>query len=100
MGAIAKGRLKLIKRLLNQGVDVNVSSEYGDTSLRLSFEQEYFDLEMSNLIVRMLIAAGTNINETYNETYDETPLLCFQVLEVEACRFSNDHYEEKWWLII
>ncbi len=100
LGAIAKGRLKLVQRLLNQGVDVNVSSEYGDTPLRLSFEQDYFDPELSNLIVRMLIAAGTDINETYNETYDGTPLLCFQVLEAEARRFSDDHYEEKWWLII
>lgn len=96
LGAIAKGRLKLIKRLLNQGVGVNVSSEYGDTPLRLLFEQEYFDPEMTNLILPTLIAAGTNINETYNGT----PLLCFQILEAEACRFFDDHYDEKWWLII
>lgn len=39
----------------------------------------------------MLIVAKMNINETYKKT----SLLCFQVLEVEAYRFSNDHYDEK-----
>jgi len=80
---------------LNQKVDVNVLNEYENTSLQLSFKQNYFDLKISNFIVRMLIVAKTNINETYNKTYNETSLLCFQILEIEAHKFFDDHYKKK-----
>lgn len=96
LGAIATSRCKLIKRLLDQEANVNVTNEYGETPLRLSFEQDYFNPEVSNVILRMLIAAGVDINETY----EGTPFLCSQVLKAEACTSSEDHSEEKWWHII
>jgi len=95
LGAVATGRCKLIQRLLNQGADANVTNEYGETLLRLSFEQEYFNPEVSHIILRMLIAAGIDINETY----EGTPFLCLQALEAEACSSSEDHRDERWWQI-
>lgn len=91
LGVVATGRCKLIQRLLNQGVDTNKTNEYEETLLRLSFEQEYFNSEVSHIILRMLIAVGIDINETY----EETSFLCLQALEAEACSFSKDHHDER-----
>jgi len=99
LGAVATGRIHLVKRLLNQGAKVNVTTKDGETPLRLLFQDEYVDPIISNGILRMLIAAGLDINETY----EGTPLLCLQVLEAKACRRlfdDDDHHEEKWWLFI
>lgn len=92
LNVIAKDRSKLVKQFLNHEVDVNILNEYKDTSLRLLFEQEYFDSKISNYILQMLIVAKTNINETYDEIF----LLCLQILEVEACSFFDNYYQKQW----
>ena len=80
---------------MNQKVDINILSKYRDTLLQLLFKQNYFDSELSNLIVQIFIAAETDINKTYNKIYNKIFLLYFQVLEAEARRFSDNYYKKK-----
>jgi len=63
--------------------------------LQLLFKQSYFNLELNNFIVQILIVAKTNINKIYNKIYNKIFLLYFQVLEIEMRRFSNNYYKKK-----
>lgn len=91
LSVVARRRLTLIKRLLNQKANVNVTNEYKKTLLRLSFEQDNFESKMCNIILRMLITIELDINETY----EKTSLLCLQVLEAKECKSFEDYCDER-----
>jgi len=91
LNVVAKDRSTLIKQLLNQGINVNVTNKYGQTPLRLYFKRDDFKPEMCNIILRMLITIGLDINETY----EKTSLLCLQVLEAKACVTFQDYIKRQ-----
>ncbi len=91
LNTIAKDCPKLVQQLLNQEIDVNVSNKHKNILLKLSFEYIYFDSKISNYILQLLIAIGTNINKIYNKRF----FLCFQILEIEDCKFFDDYYNKE-----
>lgn len=91
LDVVARDRWTFVERFLIQEANVNATIKYEKTSLQLLFEDDLFDSNVWNDILRNLIVVELNINETYKRT----SFLCLQVFEVKKCKtFYNDHYDE------
>jgi hypothetical protein len=65
--AVRDGNVEKVRGLLTAGVDIRKRDTYGSQAI-------HYALDKNSEIMRMLIAAGANVNaETYNQ-YDKTPL--------------------------
>jgi ankyrin repeat protein len=65
------GHIAVVKKLLKNGADINMTNKYGNTPFHLACSEGYTE------IVKLLLEKGANINTV--DKFDQTPLhiACF-----------------------
>ena len=92
LGAIATCHANFVKRLLDDGANVGRLTEGLEGPLHLLFKQSIYDPEDQDKILKMLVAVGIDINETY----ESIPELHWQIQEAKECEWFDNHHEEPW----